>query len=228
MKSRLLGAAFACAAIVSVDANAALLSFDDGPPGSQNGTLPYDGMGGALSGTNIDFYTIFGNGTPANPGITLDCVGCKLNFTTGLNVTEGPLQWQFGGGGTLTISGTAKTSGGSVVATGTLVSGSFTSASITGDGVDNSVLIMAGFGADTKNQDLIDYFALNNNFTFASTNISLGNVSYFTGAASGGFNGTVTNADFDNLPAVPVPPAVWLFGSGLLGMVGAARRKSAA
>ena len=30
------------------------------------------------------------------------------------------------------------------------------------------------------------------------------------------------------LPGVPVPPAVWLFGSGLLGLVGCARRRSAA
>jgi hypothetical protein len=29
-------------------------------------------------------------------------------------------------------------------------------------------------------------------------------------------------------PAVPVPPAVWLFGSGLLGLIGIARRKKAA
>lgn len=38
---------------------------------------------------------------------------------------------------------------------------------------------------------------------------------------NGGFiiNGTVT------VGAVPVPAAVWLFGSGLLGLVGAATRK---
>lgn len=29
----------------------------------------------------------------------------------------------------------------------------------------------------------------------------------------------------DNLPQVPVPAAVWLFGSGLIGLVGMARRK---
>ena len=29
------------------------------------------------------------------------------------------------------------------------------------------------------------------------------------------------------IPEVPVPPAVWLFGSGLLGLVGVARRKNA-
>jgi len=34
--------------------------------------------------------------------------------------------------------------------------------------------------------------------------------------------------DGDDLPAViPIPPAVWLFGSGLLGLVGIARRKKA-
>jgi hypothetical protein len=30
-----------------------------------------------------------------------------------------------------------------------------------------------------------------------------------------------------NVSAVPVPPAVWLFGSGLIGLIGVARRKSA-
>lgn len=30
-----------------------------------------------------------------------------------------------------------------------------------------------------------------------------------------------------NVAAVPVPPAVWLFGSGLLGLVGVARRRAA-
>ena len=30
------------------------------------------------------------------------------------------------------------------------------------------------------------------------------------------------------MPAVPVPAAVWLFGSGLLGLIGIARRKKAA
>ena len=32
----------------------------------------------------------------------------------------------------------------------------------------------------------------------------------------------------DNITAVPVPAAFWLFGSGLLGLIGIARRKKAA
>ena len=41
----------------------------------------------------------------------------------------------------------------------------------------------------------------------------------------GAFNGFNANFDFT---VVPVPAAVWLFGSGLLGLVGVARRKKSA
>ena len=51
----------------------------------------------------------------------------------------------------------------------------------------------------------------------------------FTNATSGDFSGAF-NADSVIAkvgPVVPVPAAVWLFGSGLLGLVGVARRKKA-
>ena len=53
-------------------------------------------------------------------------------------------------------------------------------------------------------------------------------------ASCGPVVGCGVNAQFDNITistdvsAVPVPAAVWLFGSGLLGLVGVARRKKAA
>ena len=37
----------------------------------------------------------------------------------------------------------------------------------------------------------------------------------------------VHSGDVDTLSSVPVPAAVWLFGSGLLGLIGVARRKKA-
>lgn len=47
----------------------------------------------------------------------------------------------------------------------------------------------------------------------------------------GAVDGCSASADFDNITmttevsAIPVPAAVWLFGSGLLGLVGVARKK---
>jgi len=50
----------------------------------------------------------------------------------------------------------------------------------------------------------------------------------FSAYASGYSAGMGGEVWFDNVAvsAVPVPPAMWLFGSGLIGMVGMARRKS--
>jgi len=50
---------------------------------------------------------------------------------------------------------------------------------------------------------------------------------------AGPFPGFNANFDFDNMTLIsdgiiPVPAAVWLFSSGLLGLVGMARRKKAA
>jgi hypothetical protein len=41
-------------------------------------------------------------------------------------------------------------------------------------------------------------------------------------------DGTVLSVDVQVVPAIPVPAAVWLFGSGLIGLVGVARRKARA
>ena len=38
----------------------------------------------------------------------------------------------------------------------------------------------------------------------------------------------ITEAWVANISNVPIPPALWLFGSGLLGMIGIAKRKKAA
>jgi hypothetical protein len=55
------------------------------------------------------------------------------------------------------------------------------------------------------------------------------NISFMTTANMGvAFTSDqVLSGDVVNQP-VPIPPALWLFGSGLLGLVGIARRKKAA
>lgn len=66
---------------------------------------------------------------------------------------------------------------------------------------------------------------------------ALGELASANPFAFGGFsiestNGVITGTNFlatstgDRTPEVPVPAAVWLFGSGLLGLIGVARRKS--
>ena len=65
--------------------------------------------------------------------------------------------------------------------------------------------------------------------TYAA-HVPLGDPSNFGGVLYGlNLTGTISGALPDPIPsAVPVPAAVWLFGSGLLGLVGVARRKKTA
>lgn len=210
--------------LLSAGAGAAVISFDD-DAGSQNGRLLYKKSGGPLIGLDIEFHSILGVATPSNSGNRLVCDSCTLSFTTGNNISDGPNLWQFAGGGSLTISGTARDKA-NIIASGTLVSGSFTSVTVTGDGNNNGALIMSGFGTDLKHPDLLSHFGIKGKtpFTFADTNISLGNVSY--PSEDGAFVATVTNADFDNTE-VPIPAAAWLFGTALFGLVSIAKRKKA-
>lgn len=63
-------------------------------------------------------------------------------------------------------------------------------------------------------------------FVYAGTN---GNGNDFTSDASENFIGNSSifgNWTTFNLTPVPIPAAVWLFGSGLIGLVGIARRKA--
>ena len=54
------------------------------------------------------------------------------------------------------------------------------------------------------------------------------NLSFGFGATATGNNGSgvfYDNLSFAQVAPVPVPAAVWLFGSGLLGLLGVARRR---
>lgn len=196
-----------------------ILSFDD-DTASQNGVVSYDGAGGALVGSGIDFVSVTGFDTPSNSGVALTCELCVLDFETGANISEGPGLWEFAGGGSLTITGTVK-NGAVVIASGTLVTGIFDSAIAFGGG---STLTFAGLGTDIKNRSLIEFFGLTGvDFAFASTDISLGGV--IIDPITQGFTANVTNADLDN--TVPEPSMIALMSLGLVGLGIAGRRKKA-
>lgn len=88
----------------------------------------------------------------------------------------------------------------------------------------------------TGTPPVISFLTGSTNHDFTSTplnstfNLLLAAGSYFFGLVPthGGANGFTASLDADPIPPsnVPVPAAVWLFGSALLGLVGAGRRKS--
>ena len=66
-------------------------------------------------------------------------------------------------------------------------------------------------------------------FGFTGNGVNNGTLqSYILGSATLGADGTLTITGNGSPPPVPLPAAVWLFGSGLMGLVGVSRRRKAA
>jgi len=86
-----------------------------------------------------------------------------------------------------------------------------------GDSIDSDGNALRGIGMV---DGAFPGFSANFNTTALGTSDLVGEDYTLTGGSVTATGGSVT--------AVPVPAAVWLFGSGLLGLVGVARRKKAA
>jgi hypothetical protein len=163
------------------------------------------GPGGTISydgvnttGANINIGALTAQGTPINAGTYI--TNASLNFDTGAN--------------TITIYGDVP---GLSVGPTTLLSGSFASSSYTAiPGPGGLTEIFSGQGPDIKNITLLD-----------ALGVPAGTPFDFFGFSIQSVNGDVVSTSIVNT-AVPVPAAVWLFGSGLLGLVGIARRKKTA
>jgi hypothetical protein len=223
MNSRVLGAmcAFVLTLVTATTNADSVLDFGIKAP--TVGTLSYAGGAAPLQGAGIDVDDIVGLGTPSNDNILSKCLFCVLDFTTG-GSTGG---WNFGAGGTITIIGGVDLSfdGTQEIANGsTLLSGTFYSAKVVDLGSGSfEFQIVGGSFTDTKHPELLAFYGL------PEVNYIGGlNISFSTSAnPDEAFTSTqIFSGDIVNQP-VPVPAAVWLFGSGLLGLVGIARRKKA-
>ena len=229
-------------------AEAAVIQFDDEM--INGGTLFYDGEGGPLMGTDLLLDLVMGIDTPLNSGESggLLCEDCKLNLKTGANLSEFPYQFD-SEGSSLTITGTVK-NGETEIATGTLVTGSFTETVI--GSANGDAVVFTSIGLDTMDAGISAFFGIDaTKFRFAQTSIAIGDVELLTDQENeeneelllnGGFIGTVTNVDMDNFPIEPeenppigpeentpvsVPEPATLLGLGVVGAaLGVSRRCS--
>ena len=145
------------------------IGFDD--VNTQGGTVSYDGMGGPMVGTDIIFDQIKGDGTPLDDGNPHAIIGGLLNFTTGANISEGPTQWLFAGGGSFTLIGGIPDLG--IAAGSVLLSGSFTGPNVVAGGA--AFLTVGTIGIDAKHPRIEEWFGVTPpaGWTFAHTDISL-------------------------------------------------------
>mgnify|MGYP001814617704 CR=1 FL=1 len=96
--------------------------------------------------------------------------------------------------------------------------------------IDNQLNVFTAAGLTTYTIDVTDYLRtlVGNNDAYAGFMLECLQTSPSCGASNNvyisGISGGI-NAPLLSIEAVPVPAAFWLFGSGLLGLVGLARRK---
>lgn len=118
----------------------------------------------------------------------------------------------------------------------TIEGGVYTNVTVGAGQVGGHILFDWNTAADIDVINVWDVSTVGGVVTYTSTDVCSGSAG--TGGActtdgtlglamiDGAFPGFSANFDFTT--PVPVPAAVWLFGSGLLGLVGVARRKKAA
>jgi hypothetical protein len=193
------------------------------------GGLSYAGGSTPLTGSGIDIVDITGNDTVSNNGTTVTCSNCMLDFTTGNYTSFSNETWNFLSGGTVSISGGIDFPGGTtdVIDGSTLLSGVFTSAQVHDHTQGELHLHIDGATfTDTKHSALTDFYGLPGGQYTGGMTITFQTEDGITPGTA--FNSNIINSGSVINQPVPIPAAIWLFLSGILGLLGLAKcRKTA-
>ena len=219
-KSYLLGAVCACLVTVSIDANATLingsaLSFNSYAGGS---SIPSDGNGSWFSVEPATFGVI---GLSSFDGLILGSIQTATGSHSGVPdgsespTIDNPHDW-FGNTGMLsTVSNTDVLS-----ATGNTATIDYTGIRWSWAGTDNIVIYDPTAG-DSGVANVTCVLDCSNGDTY-----TLDYIGHIESGSPSGLGGEEVRIHLEGtISAVPVPATAWLFASGLLGLVGFARRK---
>lgn len=179
--------------------------------GTYTQTAGLTNVNGSLAATIIDIHggSLMGSGTISGPVL--------LGAAAMVNPGNSP--------GTLTINGDLTSNGKLIFEIAGLGAGQYDELKING---------AALFSGGTLEFDFINGFsAVSGNswdFLFAGTYSGQNKLNYIFNGLAPGLQGNVSfnaNKWSLNVTSVPVPAAAWLLGSGLLGLIGVARRRVA-
>lgn len=176
---------------------------DDWPTSTFNGLMRFDDIFGSGSGQVSVGSTI----TSASLGLNIFDGGTSLNF----GEIHADQAWMEETATWASVLG----GNGTTFGTDTTLLGVANPEHITGWNYTDVTSSLSAWALDAS---------LNNGWAFAPDGGNTGLMAFYTSEAGQAFRPTLT---VEVVSAVPVPAAVWLFGSGLIGLAGVARRKKA-
>jgi len=229
MNKKIIGSAIALALTAGVSSNAnaalaadAILDFSDGNVFCVIGGTAPDACTHNVTNVNGSFFGMdtSGDGIIQNgEKVALTSAGTGITLGTAQGIGAIDQTWSFGGnpGNHHTVQGLALDS-----AVGNTASLDMTGWTVFWNGGDIDM------GAGTTAGGNLDHFAT----ITCGVDCAVGDsftLDYAANVPSGPFLGFFYTLRLEGtVAAVPVPAAVWLFGSGLIGLAGVARRRKAA